>query len=73
VYKLIQGEIMSIENGQRFLRLLQDSAALREQVKQEGQGGFEALTATAGASSTSWEVVVAAIRAIEGNTGGKTS
>ncbi len=60
---------MSIENGQRFLRLLQENAALREQVKQEGPVGFEALTATAGASSTCWEVVVAAIRAIEVNSG----
>jgi Nif11 domain len=64
---------MSIENGQRFLRLLQGSPALREQVKQGGPSGFEALTATAGASSTSWEVVVAAIRAIEGDTGARKS
>ncbi len=64
---------MSIENGQRFLRLLQGSPALREQVKQGGPNGFEALTATAGASSSSWEVVVAAIRAIEGDTGARKS
>lgn len=64
---------MSIENGQRFLRLLQGSADLREQVKAGGPSEFEALTATAGASSTSWEVVVAAIRAIEGDTGARKS
>lgn len=64
---------MSIENGQRFLRLLQEKPELREQVKQAGPIGFEALTSTAGASSTSWEVVVAAIRAIEANIGSKKS
>jgi hypothetical protein len=60
---------MSIENGQRFLRLLNDKPELREQVKRQGAAGFEAVAAAAGASSTSWEVVVAAIREIESRAG----
>ena len=56
---------MSIENGERFLRLLQDNPQLREEVKKSGPGAFETIAAGAGASSTSWEVVVAAIRQIE--------
>jgi hypothetical protein len=57
---------MSIENGERFLRLLKNNPELREQVKKSGPAAFETLSASAGASSTSWEVVVAAIREIEG-------
>lgn len=56
---------MSIENGERFLRMLKDNAELRQQVKKFGPSAFETLSAGAGASSTSWEVVVAAIREIE--------
>ncbi|MBM4202569.1 MAG: hypothetical protein FJ194_00265 [Gammaproteobacteria bacterium] len=56
---------MSIENGERFLRLLKNNAQLREQVKKHGPAAFETLSASSGASSTSWEVVVAAIREIE--------
>lgn len=56
---------MSIENGQRLLRLLSDNAALRDQVKQQGDAAFEAISASVGASATAWEVVVAAIREIE--------
>lgn len=56
---------MSIENGERFLRLLKTSNELREQVKKYGPSAFETISAGVGASSTSWEVVVAAIREIE--------
>ncbi len=57
---------MSIENGERFLRLLKSKPELREQVKKHGPAAFETISAGAGASSTSWEVVIAALREIEG-------
>ncbi len=56
---------MSIENGERFLRKLHADATLRDQVKQEGPAAFENISASADASATAWEVVVAAIREIE--------
>ena len=56
---------MSIENGERFLRKLRADAELRERVKQEGPVAFENISASADASATAWEVVVAAIREIE--------
>lgn len=56
---------MSIENGERFLRLLTSDVALRERVKQEGPAAFEEISAAAGASATSWEVVIAALREVE--------
>ncbi len=56
---------MSIENGERFLRKLRADAQLREQVKAAGPAAFESVSASADASATAWEVVVAAIREIE--------
>ena len=56
---------MSVENGERFIRLLKSDPTLREQVKSEGWEQFQEVSARAGASCTTFEVVAAMIREIE--------
>ncbi len=56
---------MSIENGERFIRFLKSDPKLRQQVKSEGRERFQEVSAQAGASCTTFEVVAALIREIE--------
>jgi len=56
---------MSVENGERFIRLLKSDPNLRKQVKEQGWEGFLEVSAKAGASCTTYEVVAALIREIE--------
>jgi hypothetical protein len=56
---------MSIENGERFIRLMKSDPELRERVKGEGWKRFGEVSAKAGASCTTYEVVAALIREIE--------
>lgn len=56
---------MSVENGERFVRLLQDDTQLREAVRTQGAEKFEEIAAAAGASCTTFEVVVALLRQID--------
>lgn len=58
---------MSVENGERFIRLLKSDPELREKVRQEGWEHFLDVSAAAGASCTTFEVVAALIREIERN------
>jgi len=56
---------MSVENGERFLRLLEADPDLRRKVRESGEAGFLDHSASAGASCTSYEVVSAMIRGME--------
>jgi len=56
---------MSIENGERFIRFLKSDPKLREKVNEEGWERFQDVSAQAGASCTTYEVVAALIREIE--------
>jgi hypothetical protein len=56
---------MSVENGERFIRLLKSDSKLRTQVKEQGWEKFLDVSARAGASCTTYEVVAALIREIE--------
>ncbi|MGA0839279.1 MAG: Nif11-like leader peptide family natural product precursor [Pseudomonadales bacterium] len=53
---------MSIENAERFLRRMRESAELQEQVRSAGPDGFESVTAAAGASCTAYELACAVAR-----------
>lgn len=59
------GKTMSVENGERFIRLLQQDPELRNKVRQHGESAFLEISAEAGASSTPFEVVSAMLRAME--------
>jgi len=50
---------MSIENGERFIRLLESDAKLREKVRNRGRKKFEKVTAEAGASCSAYDAVAA--------------
>ena len=56
---------MSIENGERFIRLLKEDKVLREKVREEGDSNFLAISAAADASCTPFEVVAALLREME--------
>lgn len=56
---------MSVENGERFIRLLKSDPKLRTRVKEVGWENFLEVSAKAGASCTTYEVVAALIREIE--------
>lgn len=56
---------MSVQNGERFIRFLRSDEQLREKVKDAGWENFQEVTAEAGASCTTYEVVAALIREIE--------
>ncbi|MBL6691102.1 MAG: Nif11-like leader peptide family natural product precursor [Pseudomonadales bacterium] len=58
---------MSVENAERFIRFLKNDPALRARVNEAGWENFQEVSAGAGASCTSFEVVAALIREIEGN------
>ena len=57
---------MSIENGERFIRALHSDASLREKVRAHGCDGFNEISAEAGASYSTYDVVAALLRQIEG-------
>ena len=56
---------MSVENGERFIRMLKDNADLRKKVRAAGDTGFIELSTAAGASCTTFEVVSAMVRQLE--------
>ena len=56
---------MSVQNGERFIRLLKEDSELRERVRAVGPDGFEVLSAESGASCTTYEVVSAFVREME--------
>ncbi len=56
---------MSIENGERMIRMLKENETLRSAIKERGQTEFETVSAEAGASATAFDVVAAFIRSIE--------
>jgi hypothetical protein len=58
---------MSVENGERFIRLLRDDADLRKRVRQEGEAAFLALSAESQASCTPFEAVSAMLREMDSN------
>ncbi len=57
---------MSIENGERFMRLMKSDQALRNEVKTDGRTNFTAISAKAGASCDAYDVVAALLRQLEG-------
>ena len=56
---------MSIENGERFIRLLKQDKALREKVREDGESNFLDISAAANASCTPFEVVAAFLRELD--------
>ncbi|MBH80860.1 MAG: hypothetical protein CMQ49_10175 [Gammaproteobacteria bacterium] len=58
---------MSVENAERFVRFLAADASLREKVNAAGWEGFQDVSAAAGASCTSFEVVAALVRRYDEN------
>ncbi len=57
---------MSIENGERFIRVLRSDQSLRDRVREAGGDGFNEVSAAAGASCSAYDVVVALLRQLEG-------
>lgn len=53
---------MSVENGERFIRILREDSELRQRVRESGEQAFLDLSAEAGASCTPFEVVSALVR-----------
>ena len=62
---------MSVENAERFVRFLREDANLRAKVNAAGWENFQDVSAEAGASCTTFEVVAALIRDIESNNYGE--
>ena len=58
---------MSIENGERLIRLMKDDATLAERVAGAGPEDFEDVTAEAGASATPYDVIRALVRELHGS------
>ncbi len=58
---------MSVENAERFVRFLKQDEKLRAKVTEAGWENFQAVSAQAGASCTTFEVVAALIREIDGD------
>lgn len=56
---------MSVENGERFIRLLETDPDLRRKVRESGDVAFLDHSASVGASCTPYEVVSAMIRGME--------
>jgi hypothetical protein len=56
---------MSVENGERFIRLLETDPDLRRKVRESGESVFLDQSAFVGASCTHYEVVSAMIRAMD--------
>jgi hypothetical protein len=59
---------MSIENGERLIRMMRENPDLAEQVAHAGPADFEEVTAAAGASATPYDVVAALVRELHGST-----
>ena len=57
---------MSVENGERFIRLLKEDPKLRRQVRERGEEAFLQISAGSQASCTPFEVVSAMIRNMDG-------
>jgi hypothetical protein len=62
---------MSVENAERFVRFLRNDAELRSKVTAAGWEDFQDVSAAAGASCTSFEVVAALIRELDADTYGE--
>lgn len=56
---------MSVENGERFIRLLKQDPELRHKVRDLGEGGFLGISAESQASCTPFEVVSAMLREMD--------
>jgi hypothetical protein len=56
---------MSVENGERFIRLLETDPELRRKVSESGESAFLDHSASVGASCTPSEVVSAMIRGMD--------
>jgi hypothetical protein len=56
---------MSVENGERFIRLLETDPDLRRKVREAGVSDFLDHSASVGASCTPYEVVSAMIRSMD--------
>ena len=56
---------MSVENGERFIRLLKEDPELRARVRKQGEAAFLTVSAESQASCTPYEVVSAMIRAMD--------
>jgi len=56
---------MSVENGERFIRLLETDPELRRKVSESGESEFLDHSASVGASCTPCEVVSAMIRGMD--------
>ena len=56
---------MSVENGERFMKLLEIDHELRGKIRESGEGAFFDLSESVGASCTPYEVVSAMIRGME--------
>jgi hypothetical protein len=56
---------MSVENGARFARLLEQDPALRNKVRDQGEEAFLSISADAQASCTPFEVVSAILKKMD--------
>ena len=56
---------MSVENGERFIRLLETDPELRRKVRESGESAFLDHSSSVGASCTPCEVVSAMIRGMD--------
>ena len=62
---------MSIENGERFIRMLESDSKLREKVRAAGTKKFKQVTAEAGASCSAYDAVAALSKRIDRKSGGE--
>ena len=62
---------MSIENGERFIRMLEADPELREKVRIKGRKKFKKVTAEAGASCSAYDAVAALSKRIDRESGGE--
>jgi hypothetical protein len=56
---------MSVENGERFIKLLETDSDLRQKVRESGESAFLDHSVSVGASCAPYEVVSAMIRGME--------
>lgn len=57
---------MSIENGERLIRMMKADPELAQRVAGAGADRFEEVSAEAGASATAYDVVAALVRELHG-------
>jgi len=62
---------MSIENGERFIRMLEADPELREKVRSKGKKKFEKVSAEAGASCSAYDAVAALSKRLDSKSGGE--